>query len=75
MKRLMLVCLLLVFSHGRAADLNPECYTLYDQFLSADWVNAGRVAGSNAGQPFKDPPALHYSRPQTVPASCRMLCR
>ena len=45
MKRLILVCFLAVSSHGWAADLDPECYELYDQFLAADWVNAGRVAG------------------------------
>ena len=43
MKRLVLACLL-VSSHGQAADLNPECYTLYDQFLAADYINAGRIA-------------------------------
>lgn len=45
MKRLMMACLLAASSHGWAADLNPECYELYDQFLAADWINAGRVAG------------------------------
>lgn len=45
MKRLILACLLAISSHGWAADLDPECYELYDQFLAADWVNAGRVAG------------------------------
>lgn len=45
MKRLVLACLLTVSSHGWATDLHPECYELYEQFLAADWVNAGRVAG------------------------------
>ena len=45
MKRLILACLLAASSHGWTADLNPECYELYSQFLTADYINAGRIAG------------------------------
>ena len=45
MKRIMMACLLAASSHGWAANLDPECHTLYEQFLAADWVNAGRIAG------------------------------
>lgn len=44
-RQLILACLLAISSHGWAADLDPECYELYDQFLAADWVNVGRIAG------------------------------
>ena len=44
-RQLISACLLAASSHGWAADLDPECYELYDQFLAADWVNAGRIAG------------------------------
>lgn len=66
MKRLILACMLAVSNHGWAADLEPECYELYDQFLAADWVNAGRIAAKMhtmqcwpALQGVSDNPPIH----------------
>lgn len=68
MKRLLLACLLAVANHGWAADLDPECYTLYEQFLTVDWVNAGRVA--NRMHDMQCWPALQgvSDNPPTQPA-------
>lgn len=44
MKWLILGCLLAVSIGSHAYDLDPDCYKLYDQFLAADYINAGRIA-------------------------------
>ena len=51
MKRLMMACLLAVSSHGWTANLDPECYALYDMFTRLD--NRATIARSNiAGEMY-----------------------
>ena len=52
MKRLMLVCLLAVSSHGWAVDLDPECYALYDMFIKLD--SRATIARSNISGEMHD---------------------
>ena len=52
MKRLILACLLAASSHGFAADLDPECYRLYDMFTKMD--SRATIARSNIAGEMMD---------------------
>ena len=78
MKRLVMACLLAVSSHGWAADLDPECYVLYDMFTRLD--SRATVARSNIAGEMHDLqcwPALqgatytqHDTQPQPLISTC-----
>ena len=52
MKRIVMAYLLAVSSHGLAADLDPECYALYDMFIKLD--SRATIARSNIAGEMHD---------------------
>ena len=78
MKRLMMACLLAVSSQGWTADLDPECYTLYDMFTRLD--SRATIARSNIASEMHDRqcwPALQgatYTQRDTQPQPLISTC-
>ena len=78
MKRLLMACLLAAFSHGVSAELDPECYRLYDMFTKLDSV--ATIARSNIAGEMLDRqcwPALQdgaYTQPAVQPQPVISTC-